>query len=129
MGRQVGMDFDYQEWASLAKTDPEAFELRRVQYIDKFLNNAGKHRQRLEGLQFTIDATRRLAHTPPMALLAISKRMIQSLSDLGDELAALELLTRGECAAVAPMKKELPPCKVIRLPPRCGDLLEVLVTR
>lgn len=111
----VDMDFDYQEWASLAKADPEAFESRRVQYIDQFLNTSGKHRQRLEGLQFRIDATRRLAHSSSMALLAISKLMIQSLSHLGDELTALELLARGEDAAVAPMDEELPRCKVIPL--------------
>lgn len=128
IGFKVDMDFDYQEWAALAKTDPEAFEFRRAQYIKQFLNGSGRRKQRLEGLQFKIDATRRLAHTPPMALLAISKLMSQSLSDLGDELTALEHLVRGEGAVVAPMDKEQPPCKVIPLPPRCGDLLEVLVS-
>ncbi len=121
------IDFDFQEWASLAKVDPQAFELRRAQYIELFLNSTGKRRQRLEGLQFRVDATRRLAHSSPEALLAISKLMIQSLADLRDELAALELLVRGEGIAVAPTDKDRAPCKVIRLPPRCGDLLEVLV--
>ena len=128
LGRQVDMNFDYQEWASLAENDPEAFELRRVQYIDQFLGNVGKHRQRLEGLQFRIDAARRLAHTSPMALLAISKLMIMSLAELSDDLATLERLVHGECGPVVPADKEALPCKVLRFPPRCGDLREVLVT-
>lgn len=119
------MDFDYQEWAALAKTDPEAFEERRRQYIGLFQDSAGKHRQRLLVLQFRINATRRLAQSSPKALPAISRLMIESLAELGDELSALELLVREQCLAVPPMSKEPLPCKVIPFSPRRGALPDV----
>lgn len=123
----MNTDFDFQEWASLAKTDPEAFEQRRLNYIDQFLSGSGKHRRRLEGLQFKIDAERKLAHTPEKALVVISKLMVESLNELGEELKSLSDETKKLSAseeACAPVAKELPSCKVIYLLPRHARSLD-----
>lgn len=113
-------DFDFHEWASLAKTDPDAFEQRRMKCIDQFISGSGRHRKRLEGLQFKIDAERRLAHTPEKALVVISKMMVRSLNLLGEELKSLSEETNKPSAGEnvrAPI--EQPSCKVIYLPPGC----------
>ncbi|HUW38641.1 MAG TPA: DUF3135 domain-containing protein [Rhodocyclaceae bacterium] len=126
------MDFDYREWASLAKSNPEAFALRRARYISQFLADFGEHQQRLEGLKFIINTTRKPTHAPEF--LAIAKTTSKSLSDLGDALGVLELLILDEengnaptAKNVVPIARELSPCKVIYLSPICSDLIEVLV--
>lgn len=112
-------NIDFQEWAYLAKNDPEAFEQRRVKYIDQFLNGFGQGKRRLEGLQFKIDAQRKLAHTPGNALVVISKMMMKSLNELGLELRKLSDETKmpsaGKCAN---SQIELPSCEVIYLLPK-----------
>lgn len=62
--------------------------------------------------------------------LATAKLLSQSLLDLGEALKVLELLAREEDVATAPPARnalpsagELPPCKVIYLLPKCGDLM------
>ena len=116
--KKLAMDmvFDFHEWASLAETDPEAFELRRLQYIELFLNRTGKHKHRLEQLQSTIDATNRLSNSAPLALVSITKLLIQSLADLSDQLTTLEHLARCACEVEAPIARTPPRCKVIPFP-------------
>jgi len=112
-------DFDFHEWACLAKTDPEAFEQLRAKCIDQFICASGKHKRRLEGLQFKIDAKRKLSHTADKALVVISQMMVKSLNELGDELKSLShdaknpSVIRHVYTAV-----ESPSCKVLPLLPR-----------
>lgn len=88
----MNLDFNFNEWVFLAQTNPEGFERYRSQYIDQFLSQSGRHRRRLEALQSRIDVERELAPTPEAALAAISCRMCQSLSRLGDEIKSLRML-------------------------------------
>lgn len=88
----MDLDFNFNEWAFLAKTNPEGFERYRAQYIDQFLRSSGKHRRRLEALQSVIDVEREQAPTPEDALFKITQRMCQSLSHLGEEMEELKTL-------------------------------------
>jgi hypothetical protein len=72
--------FDFDEWATLARTDPEAFEARRLALIEDYLGQfPSPEQQRLRGLQFRIDMERRRARTPMAACLRLSAMMWDSL--------------------------------------------------
>jgi hypothetical protein len=97
----MDLDFNFNEWAFLAQTNPEGFERYREQYLVQFLRTTGKHRSRLEALQASIDVERELAESPEEALLYISQRMCTSLSRLGDEVQELKALLPHAMMATA----------------------------
>ena len=85
--------FDFDEWSRLAKTDPAAFETRRLALIEAYLHRFPPQPQRrLRGVQFRIDMERRRARTPMAGCLKLSAMMWESL--LGDRglKAALDSL-------------------------------------
>lgn len=92
MGRcqqPVEEDFDFNAWATLARTDPEGFARRRLAWINAAISSAQKkNRARLEKLQFRIDAKRRLARTPVNACLQLSAMMWDSFFDMKESLAS-----------------------------------------
>ena len=72
--------FDFDEWSRLAKTDPAAFEARRLALIEDYLGQFPPlDQRRLRGLQFRIDMERRRARTPMAACLRLSSMMWDSL--------------------------------------------------
>jgi hypothetical protein len=85
----MDLDFYFNEWAFLAKTDPALFEQRRREYIGAFIRHSGAHRPQLETLQSKIDQQRELAATPEGAVAAISELMCASLAELGGEMNKL----------------------------------------
>ena len=85
----MDLEIYFNEWVFLAETDPEAFERRREQYINQFLSQSGRHRQRLESLQHRIDAERKLASTPEEVLMMISELLCESLCALAGETQSL----------------------------------------
>lgn len=87
--------FNFQEWAELAQRDPAAFELRRRQTIERFLNAASpKQRRRGAVLQREIDAARKQAGDPRKSLLILARMMCQELSFLGEGLLGLSYAMR-----------------------------------
>lgn len=84
---------DFDEWATLAQTDPVAFEARRSCLIEDFIQNSPGHLQRrLRGLQFRVDMERRRARTPMGACVRISGMMWDAFlgeGGLRDSLNAL----------------------------------------
>lgn len=93
----AGKDFD--EWAALAKEDPQAFEKMRLAAIDEYIASVpDSHRQRLRRLQWRIDQERRLARSPMSACLRISRMMWDSMlgeGGLRDRLVGLASVWRG----------------------------------
>lgn len=81
--------FDFEAWAKLARENPEEFERRREQEIRNVINARPDLQQRLEGLQFRIDAERKLARTPLKACLRLSTLMWSRFYDLKDQLDGL----------------------------------------
>lgn len=74
---------DFDELVKLYKTDPEAFERLRKDLCDQLIESAPERiRQRLRGIQFKVDMTRRKARTPLSACLSLSKMMQDSLMEL-----------------------------------------------
>lgn len=77
---QFCFSFDFDEWARLARTDPFAFEARRLAIIESYLRQfPPPDQRRLRGLQFRIDMERRRARTPMAACLRLSAMMWDSL--------------------------------------------------
>lgn len=85
----MDLDVYFNEWAFLARTDPEVFERRRQEYIGSFLNHSGLHRARLEALQASIDARRASAANPQESVMAISLLMCESLCTLAETMQNL----------------------------------------
>jgi len=72
--------FDFDQWASIAKQDPEQFEQMRQQLIDELLEQTPDHlKQRMEALQWQIDHIRNQADSPMDACLNISQKMMDSI--------------------------------------------------
>lgn len=73
----VGFDFD--EWVTLAKVDPEAFEKRRAEWLEAAIQRVPDHnRERLQGLQFQIDMIRRKNRHPLGACMKLSSMMLDN---------------------------------------------------
>ena len=108
-------DFDFEEWAVLAKTDPEAFEAKRQMEIEKLIASASPSTQtRLRGLQWQIDAERRRAGTPLSACVRVFNQMWESVYGEGGLLDALNSM-EGD-----PLP-ERPTADVLEFQPRPAD--------
>jgi hypothetical protein len=87
---------EFDELAEMARQDPEGLETLRQRLCNELIEQAPPHVQRrLRGLQFQIDAQRRLAKTPLQACMRISDMMHESFAELR---AALHLLTGADTA-------------------------------
>lgn len=73
----------FDELRDRAEHDPEGFEALRAELIDDCIRrSAARNQRRLRGLQFVIDARRRIAGNPMKALMDIQAMMHESVLDL-----------------------------------------------
>ncbi len=80
----------FDELLELAQSDPEALERYRQQQIEETLSEAPEYiRARLQGLQFQIDAQRRLHHNPMGSCIKLSQMMQESFQQLQEMLDRL----------------------------------------
>jgi hypothetical protein len=94
-GQHMETEFDFQEWALLAKESPEAFERRRREAIQHFLDASDEEQRRLgRSLQREIDHEIRHAGSPQAAMSAIARMMWNQVAFLGEELDALSACMR-----------------------------------
>ena len=81
---------DFDRWAELARTDPEAFEVERALLIEAVIQQAPARTQhRLRCLQWKIDRIRDTSGTPLAACLRINRLLWDSLAGEGGLLARL----------------------------------------
>jgi len=74
---------DFDTLKQLAEQNPKALEDLRQQFINDLINNASPDLQRrLRGLQFQIDAQRRIHKNPLAACIKLSEMMYDSFSEL-----------------------------------------------
>lgn len=77
----------FDELRDLLQRDPEGFESLRAKLIDDCIRGSPRRNQRrLRGLQFVIDARRRVAGSPMKVLLDIQTMMYDSLITLRQAL-------------------------------------------
>jgi hypothetical protein len=85
-----GGEFNFDEWAALARADPAEFERRRTAYLGAALQQMEQRvtdpglRQRLRGLQFRCDMERARAKTALKATLVMSSLMWDAFLELRD---------------------------------------------
>ncbi|MGA7801464.1 MAG: DUF3135 domain-containing protein [Gammaproteobacteria bacterium] len=98
-----GGHIDFEQWAALAASDPEAFEARRAQVIDAAIRRAPRPKQqRLRGLQWKLDQVRQLSRTPMAACLRMTNMMWDSVLSEGGLLEAFEQLGQTKPARSRP---------------------------
>lgn len=79
----------FDELRDLLQRDPEGFEALRAQLIEDCIRRSSScNQRRLRGLQFVIDARRRVAGSPMKALMDIQAMMYDSLFALQQALLA-----------------------------------------
>lgn len=105
---------DFDEWLSLAQSDPAAFEARRLHVIEDFIQNSPDHLQRrLRGLQFHIDMERRRARSPMGACVRLSRMMWDAFLGEGGLRDALNGLPPG--SGVHTLPTDLDTARIIPL--------------
>jgi len=113
--QQVNFNFD--EWLALSKSDPQSFESRRLESIEEFIKSVPEDKQhRLRCLQWKIDRVREKMPTPLAACVAISDMMWDSLDKLNQlyhDCEVTSISTHGK-REVAP----LPNARIIQFAPR-----------
>lgn len=110
---------DFDEMLALAKTDPASFEAKREEYIESFLTSVPADKQtRLRGLQWQIDQTRQLAHTPMASCIAISNMMWDSLHQLSQQQRELVKLATGQTSQFVNVQPASSKATIIRFPAR-----------
>ena len=78
---EADLAFDFDEWMSLAKTNPVQFEHRRQAMIDKLIRSRRPEmQQRLRGLQCRIDMERRRSRTPLAACVRLNELLMEQFS-------------------------------------------------
>ena len=97
---------DFDEWAALAKSDPEAFEQRRREAIETYIAAApAEHQQRLRGVQFRVDMERARASNPLSATIRISNMMWSAFGELRE---SLDQVVNGTVTAGAAAPTDVP---------------------
>lgn len=111
MNSDISGDFDFDEWARLAREDASSFEQRRQALIERTLGAAPADlQQRLRGLQFRIDMERERAGTALGAAIRLNSMMWSSVMDLREACS-------GKAAGHA-SQAERPSATLIRFPGR-----------
>lgn len=78
---------DYELLVRLARDDPPAFEALRSEMISDFIEHAPeRYRRRLRGIQFRVDAIRRLTHNPLATLIKVQTLMWDNFLRMDQEL-------------------------------------------
>ena len=96
---------DFDEWAGLAKSDPESFEARRREIIESAIaRSKPEQQQRLRCMQWKIDQIRDRSPTPLSACVKISNMMWDSLTGPGGLKESLEQLGKDHPAQLAKAK-------------------------
>ena len=87
--------FDFDAWAKLAQTDPEAFEKQRQKVLRDAIDSATSHmRRRLEGVQWRVDMERQRSKSPMTACVRTFSMMWDSVYAEGGLVDALQALRR-----------------------------------
>lgn len=104
-------DFDFDEWALLARTAPDEFELRRRALIEIEILKSDNVR-RMRGLQWRVDLERSRARNPLDACVRLSNMMWDSFMDLNH---ALNDFAGNDCATTCAASHAAQSAKIIYL--------------
>ncbi len=78
----MGIEFDFEHWARLARDNPSVFEMQRQQVIDTSIAGAPEHlQQRLRALQWRLDHARQRAGSPFGACLQLHGLLMEHVAE------------------------------------------------
>jgi hypothetical protein len=87
--------FDFDSWATLARENPQLFEIKRKNIIEQAISQASPQRQqRLRCLQWRLDQIRSTSGTPLAACLRMQEMLWEKLAGDAGLLAGLQGLAR-----------------------------------
>ena len=86
-------EFDFDAWSELARSDPDVFDQRRRELLEKAIRLCTSDKRRLIGLQCRIDLERRKARVPLKACIRLSGLMWDSFHELNGLLNIQPRLT------------------------------------
>jgi len=91
----------FDDMVEMAKNDPDAFEAMRIEAIESTINSAPNASQRrLRGLQFQMDADRKLASSDFDSMIRSNQRLMQSYVELRRVMDSWEPSTEAHPAQV-----------------------------
>lgn len=89
------MKFEFDEWATLHKVDPEAFEVRRSATLERLLQSVDEEsRHALEQTLFRAEMVRKRSKSPLQGAIEASNLMWESFGKLRDKVNELESLAQ-----------------------------------
>ena len=95
MDHDNSADFAFETWERLARHDPDQFEAKRLEAIERLISTAPESKQqRLRGLQWQVDQTRARAESPLAACVRVSALMWETVAGENGLLENLASLTR-----------------------------------
>lgn len=88
--------FEFDDWRSLHQSDPQAFELKREEWINHLINEAPEqYQKRLNGIKFHLDGIRATESCAMQTCIKASSMMMDSLADMGSFLEELKFTLTG----------------------------------
>ena len=97
-------DFNFDDWAALAKSDPQAFEEKRRAVIEQVIAAApGRQQARLRGLQWRLDIERGQCHHPLVSCTRMFNKMWAAVYGEGGLVDALNGNAPPAESALAPI--------------------------
>ncbi len=88
---------DFDQWSELARTNPDAFEAKRAEFIEQTIQRMpAEKQQRMRCLQWKIDQVREQAGNPMAACIKLSEMMWDSLVGPGGLREVLERVGEGK---------------------------------
>ncbi|MGB1238305.1 MAG: DUF3135 domain-containing protein [Pseudomonadales bacterium] len=102
----------------LHRKDPEAFEAMRHQVLDDYIHSIpNPRRRRIEGLQFKIDARRKLADTPMEACIEMSNMMHETFWEMSCSLNGFSSISSEEELAALEAQQNKPSATILTFKP------------
>lgn len=103
--------FNFDSWASLARSNPQAFENKRRSVIEQAIGQApDRCRPRLRCLQWKLDQLRRTAPNPLAATIRMQELMWEKVTGEDGLQARLQMLRRPAIAS----KKAVSGAKILQ---------------
>lgn len=110
---RLSPSFDFDQWATLASQDPEAFERMRGRTIEQAIRQApAEKQQRLRCLQWQLDRIRQTSRTPMVACLRMNRLLWKAvigegglLECLGGPQSPAGPYRRPHCARILPFRR------------------------
>jgi len=116
-GKDKTLQFDFDSWSTIAREDPERFEMMRNAMVEQLIQQSPDNiKKRMTGLQWLIDQVRNRSANPMAACMCISKMMWDSV--LGDHglLTALKTPEKILRPITHPDKSNVIPLNIIEKP-------------